>query len=884
MTDMVAQIRIVGKNEASDALKKFERDAKMAATNAQKRFEMLSGAMKKSGMALSALGAAGGALIAKTTLLAARVETLGIVMRQVGTTAGYTTEELNRFEEGVRKQGITTQVARTNIIRLIQANIDLEHATKLARISQDAAVIAGINSSEAFQRMVWAINTLRPQVLKQMGLTVSLNEAYKNYAEKLGVAVTQLDMQQKKQAMVNEIMIKGEAIQGSYEAAMETAGKKMTSLARHMEEAARSVGEAFLPAFAALIDAVTAAFKWFNALNPEVKRMTSYSLAAGTAISMMVGPMLIIGSQLPKMVGGLSTVGSAFFSLSTNVAALATKAGFATTALAGLPPALGAVAAAAAGAAVLVAWAAALAMIIKFTVDLSKKKKELRDVIIEHEQQVRKTSKGYAEYAAEMERTKGVVESSIWTRGQLVDTEENLARRLREGTITQKQYEQAVRIVSEAEYKAVMAAQDLSFAHEEQRLAMLSSAQAVAEQANEVDALAESMDDFYKNQLEVLNTTMRGELGQTVMDFTDQMRELKHEYAENNEKIKELESRTWLSEEQRNQLEELKRRQGEIAGEIDRVKAAHVEQTKQIIFDMVAQRMAMMDLPLDQQLQFLGTLAERWGLVDSTTRETMEGVASAISTFMAEGVDAAIGELNELEAKLNGLPTSKRIRILVEQRWGAAPPITSEGTRGGRGVPEQAQHGGPLRGWTLVGEQGQELISPWGYVFDANTTRKMLSAGIRPGKRLALAGYITDGGGGGTLEDDGGGIIDKSKYKSATTKGSIWNLPKLEGGETTTVTTTSVVTEVAKATSQMAEKVSKETAAAIGQALSAMGIELKESQAAQAMETRRAILAQERSNRRVVQVLNEIAEVLRAQGTAFDMAKAVTEGIQTLDV
>jgi len=61
-----------------------------------------------------------------------------------------------------------------------------------------------------------------------------------------------------------------------------------------------------------------------------------------------------------------------------------------------------------------------------------------------------------------------------------------------------------------------------------------------------------------------------------------------------------------------------------------------------------------------------------------------------------------------------------------------------------RGVVRQ--RGGPLNlgGWTLVGDPGpnSELISPWGWVYDARTTRKLLESGIKPNRKLALAGGI----------------------------------------------------------------------------------------------------------------------------------------------
>ena len=294
-----AGIRITAKNDTARAWSELEQQGRKTTSVLAQQFEMVNRQMKMAGIALTGVGVAGAALITKTTLLAARVETLGVVMQQVGKNAGFSAGEMAGFEKGVRDMGITTQVARSSLVRLIQANIDLSKASGLARTAQDAAVIAGINSSEAFERIVHGINTLNPRVLKTMGLTISLEQAYAKYADTMGITTNEIDIMTKKQIAVNEVLEAGTRIAGAYEAAMDTAGKRMTSIARHAEEAQVAFGEAFLPAFVLVIDATTAAFKAFNSLNPEIQRLTAFSVAAGTAIAGLVGPMLILASQGP---------------------------------------------------------------------------------------------------------------------------------------------------------------------------------------------------------------------------------------------------------------------------------------------------------------------------------------------------------------------------------------------------------------------------------------------------------------------------------------------------------------------------------------------------------------------------------------------------------
>lgn len=63
------------------------------------------------------------------------------------------------------------------------------------------------------------------------------------------------------------------------------------------------------------------------------------------------------------------------------------------------------------------------------------------------------------------------------------------------------------------------------------------------------------------------------------------------------------------------------------------------------------------------------------------------------------------------------------------------------------------------QGWSVVGEAGPELISPWGEVIPTSATVRMMSAGLHPKNRLA---YGEEGGGAATIELPpviGGGLL-----------------------------------------------------------------------------------------------------------------------------
>ena len=120
-----------------------------------------------------------------SVLTAGRYETLGIAMNQVGENAGYSREQLDAYAASLEKSGIAMTASRELITQLAGAQVDLSHATDLARIAQDAAVIGGMNSTEAYTAMVHGIVSGQTDVLRGIGLQVNFEQAYAKMAASL---------------------------------------------------------------------------------------------------------------------------------------------------------------------------------------------------------------------------------------------------------------------------------------------------------------------------------------------------------------------------------------------------------------------------------------------------------------------------------------------------------------------------------------------------------------------------------------------------------------------------------------------------------------------------------------------------------------------------
>jgi tetrahydromethanopterin S-methyltransferase subunit G len=190
-----------------------------------------------------------------------RAETLAVALSVVGKNAGYSRDELKGFEEGVKAQGITTNAARTILMQMAQANLDLSKASELARVAQDAAVMANINSSDATERLIHGITTLNPLILRQMNIIVNSEAEYKKFTGGVKGASDALATEQKQAIFLNAALESGKKIFGTYEAAMGTAGKQANSMARFIEELKLELWVVAQPAYSEWIKMQTQFYK-----------------------------------------------------------------------------------------------------------------------------------------------------------------------------------------------------------------------------------------------------------------------------------------------------------------------------------------------------------------------------------------------------------------------------------------------------------------------------------------------------------------------------------------------------------------------------------------------------------------------------------------------
>ena len=214
----------------------------------------------------------------EATLAAAQYNTMGVVMQQVGHNAGYSMAQLQQLEGKLRDTGISAMESRNNITRVILAHIDLADASKLARVAQDAAVIGNLNSSESFANLIHGVQSAQTDVLRSIGINADFEGSYARLAVQLGKSTAQLTETEKMQARVNEVLLRGKDIAGTYEAALGEAGKQLNSMKRYADDLKVALGQHFMGPFTQGVTATSDALKTLSQHAELLGRALEYSL------------------------------------------------------------------------------------------------------------------------------------------------------------------------------------------------------------------------------------------------------------------------------------------------------------------------------------------------------------------------------------------------------------------------------------------------------------------------------------------------------------------------------------------------------------------------------------------------------------------------------
>lgn len=316
----------VDSRQVKDGAKSLD-DLAAAGGRAEKSTDALTKASAVlANVARAAAGAFGlyklASLAQESAMLAARFETMGIVMKVAGNNAGYTAAQMNLYSAALQKSGISMLQSRDALTQLATAQIDLTKAQAIGRAAQDLAVVANTNSSEAMARMIHGIKSGQTEVLRTLGLNVNFEASYKSMAAQLGVNEQALTAQQKTMARTNAVLLESKNYAGIYEESMTTAGKAMSSLARYSENLKIKIGDIFLPALADAVFQYTDALK---AANAEMDKLGSARTVANIGES-LAGAFRVVYETVVVLAANVgyvfTTIGNEIGGMAAQIAAV----------------------------------------------------------------------------------------------------------------------------------------------------------------------------------------------------------------------------------------------------------------------------------------------------------------------------------------------------------------------------------------------------------------------------------------------------------------------------------------------------------------------------------------------------------------------------------
>jgi hypothetical protein len=178
---------------------------------------------------------------------AAQEERAAVVTRALAKAHGDGAAAAQKAVEAIREVGYTTADATTSVQKLIIADIGLDKAKGLAKIAKDAAAVSteGVNASEAFEKIMLAIETGQSRGLRTLSLFPDLAKAEQVARLEAQLHGKTLDENEVKQIRYNAIVEAAKKIQDANAAAAGTASGQMKALGREVEELKDDIGKTF---------------------------------------------------------------------------------------------------------------------------------------------------------------------------------------------------------------------------------------------------------------------------------------------------------------------------------------------------------------------------------------------------------------------------------------------------------------------------------------------------------------------------------------------------------------------------------------------------------------------------------------------------------------
>jgi len=278
-------------------------------SEATKSAETFQGAATKLNSALVGLGAVSAGVGVSLILFATRsfkaaaeVQELDNALQAIGQSTRYGYTQLALAVEAIQDVGITAAASQRAVIKLAQANVDLGQATELATVAQNLSVTASVNASDALQTLIFAITTGQTRMLRQIGITTGATEAFAIYGRTIGKSASELNMAERRQAVLNFILKEGTKVTGAYALAIQSPSKALKEMSDLTNNLQVAVGKRLLDSFSKLILATFDLYTKFTVAADGTGTLSKFLDAMEKVLTKLADPFAKIAINLGNLI------------------------------------------------------------------------------------------------------------------------------------------------------------------------------------------------------------------------------------------------------------------------------------------------------------------------------------------------------------------------------------------------------------------------------------------------------------------------------------------------------------------------------------------------------------------------------------------------------
>jgi hypothetical protein len=120
------------------------------------------------------------------------------------------------------------------------AGLTSTQLTKLGEVAKNVSFALGRDLTDSFNRLVRGVTKAEPELLDELGIILRLETASEKYAQKLGVAASELTAFQRSQAVANEVLEQGERKYAAIQAMMDPDAAALQQFAKSFDDLANA--------------------------------------------------------------------------------------------------------------------------------------------------------------------------------------------------------------------------------------------------------------------------------------------------------------------------------------------------------------------------------------------------------------------------------------------------------------------------------------------------------------------------------------------------------------------------------------------------------------------------------------------------------------------